>query len=65
MCLIMGRSAEEKFKMDLFFMRECLLRIINFFPGEGFLRLFFPGEGPPISSRPLPDHLWSSPYMGR
>ncbi len=32
-------GAEEKSKMDLFFPRKCLLRII--FPGEGLLRFIF------------------------
>ncbi len=54
--------------MDLFFLRECPLRIIFswrmpleifFFLGKAFRDLFFPGEGPPssffsISSGPPP-----------
>ena len=33
-------------KMNLFFPRECLLRIINCFPGEGLFKLiFWPNRG--------------------
>ncbi len=36
-------GAEEESNVNLFFLRECLLRII--FPGEGLSRFIFPGEG--------------------
>ncbi len=49
-------GGEEKSKMDLFFLRECPLKIVfsrrmpfevYFFLGNAFWDHFFPGEGPP------------------